>query len=185
MARCRTRPAVPHALRTSGRSGCAPERGGSGAVNHGMGEYGPATVLVERLIEHAEHLTEEEAADLFRARAIRMLSHSPAEERRAHAVAARAAAVAGRETEFRAAAQAAAAAWGRARHVSASVRLTVGVAVANAAGALVVEDYLPADAFEVLFGPWQQAIGRLIPVGPGYAFADRGPVHGSRRAGHG
>jgi hypothetical protein len=146
-----------------------------------MGEYGPATVLVERLIEHAEHLTDEEAADLFRARAVRTLSRSVIEERRAHAIAARAAAVAGRAVEYQAAAQAAAAAWGRARHVSASMRLTVGVAVANAASALVVEDLLPADAFDILFGPWQQAIGRLIPVGPGYAFAERGLVHGSRR----
>jgi hypothetical protein len=150
-----------------------------------MGEYGPATVLVQRLIEHAGHLTEEEAADLFRARAYRTLSHGPLEERRAHAVAARAAAIAGRTAEFRAAAQAAAAAWGRARHVSASIRLTVGVAVANAAGALVLEDVLPADAFDTLFGPWQQAIGKLIPVGPGYAFAERGLVHGGRRAGRG
>jgi hypothetical protein len=146
-----------------------------------MGEYGPASVLVERLIEYAEHLSEEEAADLFRARAVRSLTHGPVEERRAHAVAARAAAVAGRGKEYRAAAQAAAAAWGRARHASASVRLTVGVAVANAASALVVEDLLPADAFELLFGPWQQAIGRLIPVGPGYTFADRGVAHGPRR----
>jgi hypothetical protein len=150
-----------------------------------MGVYGPATVLVERLIEYAGHLTEEEAADLFRARAYRTLAHGPLEERRAHAVAARAAAVAGRASEYRAAAQAAAAAWGRARHASASVRLTVGVAVANAASALVVEDLLPADAFDVLFGPWQQAVGRLIPVGPGYAFADRGLVHGARRPGRG
>jgi hypothetical protein len=148
-----------------------------------MGEYGPASVLVQRLIDHAEQLTEEEAADLFRARAYRTLNYGPVEERRAHAVAARAAAVAGRATEYRAAAQAAAAAWGRARHVSVSMRLTVGVAVANAASALVVEDLLPADAFDILFGPWQQAIGRLIPVGPGYAFADRGLVHGGRRSG--
>ena len=151
-----------------------------------MGEYGPATILVQRLIEHAEHLSDEEAADLFRARAVRTLRHGPIEERRAHAVAVRAAAVAGRETEYHAAAQAAAAAWGRARHASVSVRLTVGVAFANAASALVVEDLLPADAFDMLFGPWQQAIGRLIPVGPGYAFADRGGlVHGSRRTGRG
>jgi len=43
----------------------------------------------------------------------------------------------------------------------------VGAAISNAAGALVLEDVLDRDAFRLLLGPWQQAIGSLIPVGPG------------------
>ena len=145
-----------------------------------MSEFGPATVLVHRLIEKSEQLTDDEAVDLFRARAYRTMSRGPLEERKARAIAARAAAVAGRGAEYRAAGRAAAAAWARARHGNLGIRLTVGVAVANAASALVLEDVLPDDAFDMLFGPWQQAIGRMIPVGPGTAFADRTLTHGSR-----
>ena len=45
-------------------------------------------------------------------------------------------------------------------------------AVANAAGALVVEDTLEPKPFDLLFGPWQQAMGRLVPTGPGSAFSE-------------
>ena len=65
----------------------------------------------------------------------------------------------------------------RARHGRPGPWLSIGVAVANAAGALVVEDLLESETFDILFGPWQQAIGRLIPVGPGATFTERVQAH--------
>ena len=61
--------------------------------------------------------------------------------------------------------------------------LSVSVAVADAAGALVVEDLLSARTFDMLFGPWQQAIGRLQPVGPGALFTERTPALRGTRGG--
>ena len=142
-----------------------------------MGEFGPASVLIHRLIGHTEMLTPEEAADLFRARAIRQLNRNPAEERRALLDATRAARVSNRWSEYQAARHQATAAWMRARHGRPGPWLSIGVAVANAAGALVVEDLLSAESFDTLFGPWQQAIGRLIPVGPGATFSERVQAH--------
>jgi hypothetical protein len=43
----------------------------------------------------------------------------------------------------------------------------VGSAIANAAGALVLEDLLDKRDFLSLVGPWRQAIGTMVPVGPG------------------
>ena len=48
-----------------------------------MGEYGPATTLVDRLIAHASTMTMEEAVDLYRARAARLIVQGPDAERRA------------------------------------------------------------------------------------------------------
>ena len=135
----------------------------------GMGNYGPAAVLVHRLVDRAETLTMEEAADLFRARAARTLIAGSEAERRALGRAERAARITGREEAYHEAREAAAAAFRRARHGTTGPWLTVSGAVANAAGALVVEDSLETKPFDLLFGPWQQALGRLTPVGPGSA----------------
>jgi hypothetical protein len=141
-----------------------------------MGEYGPASQLVDRLIDRVRLLTPDEAADLFRARAYRAVDRGEDADRVAHNEAARAAAVTGRRKEYWAARRAASAAWQHARQGTVGPWLSVGVAVADAAGALVVEDLLSARTFDMLFGPWQQAIGRLQPVGPGVPFGERVPA---------
>jgi hypothetical protein len=128
---------------------------------------------VTRLVDRAEHITLEEAADLFRARSARTLIVGHEAERRALGRAERAARVTGREHEFHEAREAAAAAFRRARHGTTGPWLTVSGAVTNAAGALVVEDVLDAKPFELLFGPWQQALGRLAPEGPAAYYGER------------
>ena len=45
--------------------------------------------------------------------------------------------------------------------------LLVGEAIASAAGGLVVNDTLDDKAFQLLVGPWRQAIGTMTPVRPG------------------
>lgn len=148
-----------------------------------MGEFGPSTTLVGRLIDRIGHLTADEAADLFAARAYRALDRGMDAGRHAHADAARAATISGRQREYGAARRAAATAWRAARRGTVGPWLSVGAAVADAAGALVLEDVLESRTFDMLFGPWQQAIGRLQPTGPGY-FTERVAVLGSRRGAH-
>ncbi len=134
-----------------------------------MSDYGPASAIVYRLVDRAERLTLEESADLFRARSARTLIAGSEAERRALGRAERAARITGREVAYHEAREAAAAAFRRARQGQVGPWLTVSGAVANAAGALVVEDMLDQKPFDLLFGPWEQALGRLVPVGPGSA----------------
>lgn len=132
-----------------------------------MGEYGPATTLVDRLIAHASAMTMEEAVDLYRARAARLLVQGPEAERRALAQAKRAAAIAGLSSEYERARHAAASAWRASLPETRGPWLLVGEAIASAAGGLVVNDTLDDRAFQLLIGPWRQAIGTMTPVGPG------------------
>lgn len=134
-----------------------------------MGEYGPATTLVDRLIARAHAMTMEEAVDLYRARAARLLIQGPDGERRALAQARRAAAVAGLSNEYERARHAAASAWRTSLPETQGPWLLVGEAIASAAGGLVVNDSLDDKAFQLLIGPWRQAIGTMTPVGPGLA----------------
>jgi hypothetical protein len=147
-----------------------------------MGDFGPASALVHRLVDRAERLTIEESADLFRARSARTLIAGSEAERSALGRAERAARVTGRTQEYHEAREAAAAAFRRARAGAVGPWLTVSGAVANAAGALVVEDTLESKPFDLLFGPWQQALGRLTPVGPGATFAEPVADRHRRRA---
>ena len=137
-----------------------------------MGDFGRATVLVDRLIDRASALSMEERSDLFAARSARTLISGSDAERRALALALRTARRTGREPEYHRAREAAAAAFREGRRGESGPWLTVTGAVCNAAGALVVQDVLDTKAFSMLFGPWQQAVGSLTPVGPGY------PEHG-------
>ena len=146
-----------------------------------MGEYGPATTLVGRLLDRIGHLTADEASDLFAARAYRTLDRGNEAARSAQANAARAAILSARQREYSAARRAAATAWRSGRRGTVGPWLSVGAAVADAAGALVLEDVLDARTFDTLFGPWQQAIGRLQPVGPGVLFTERLAIGSSRR----
>lgn len=137
-----------------------------------MGEFGLATPAVDRLLERAGAMTFEEAADLYRAQAARLLIQGSEAERRALAQARRAAKKAGLTTEFEHARHAAAAAWRHALPEQQGPWLLVGQAIADAAGALVVGDLLEDRAFKVLVGPWRQAFG-LTPVGPGLTASER------------
>jgi hypothetical protein len=139
-----------------------------------MGDFGRATSAVDRLIDRASTVTMEEAIDLFEARSTRTLISGADAERRALALAQRTARRAGREDEYRRAREDAAAAFRRAREGTVGPWLTVTGAVANAAGALVVRDMLETKDFTMLFGPWQQAIGSMTPVGPGHGVGSLG-----------
>ena len=137
-----------------------------------MGEFGAASQVIDRLVERAAALTIEEAVDLYRARAAKLLIDGSEAERRALAQARRAATKAGLVREFEGARHAAASAWRRALPEQQGPWLLVGQAIADVAGALVVSDVLDDGAFKVLVGPWRQAMG-LTPVGPGLTSRER------------
>jgi len=134
-----------------------------------MREYGPASSLVHSLIERAGSITLEDAADLYRARASHLLLKGVAADRRAALQAERAAEAAGLSVEYERARHDAVTAWRRALPETQGPWLIVGQAVANAAGAVVVNGVVNEKAFHHLFAPWRQAMGTLVPVGPGVA----------------
>jgi hypothetical protein len=138
-----------------------------------MGDYGAASELVDRLIERAGALTNDEAADLYEAYTARILIDGSGSVRAALLRARRTAAQAGLQAEYEHARQAAATAWRRALPHTQGPWLVVGASIGNAAGALVVQDALDDKLFQVLIGPWRQAIGMLTPVGPGLGSAQR------------
>jgi hypothetical protein len=124
---------------------------------------------VDRLVQRAAELTLDEAADLYRAYAAHILIQGSDAERRALAHARARAARSQRLAEYEHARHAAAAAWRSALPFTSGPWLAVGRAIANAAGALVVQGTLDERSYQVLYGPWRQAIGSLTPVGPGMA----------------
>jgi hypothetical protein len=132
-----------------------------------MGKYGPATALVERMVSRAGSLTLDDAADIYQAHAARVLIQGSEAERLGLVRARRAAARAGQLGEYERARHAAASAWRHALPETQGPWLMVGAAIANAAGALAVEDALDDKLFNLLTGPWNQAIGTLAPNGPG------------------
>lgn len=148
-----------------------------------MGEYGPSGSGIYGLIERAGMLTIDEAADLYRAHANRILVQGSEAERLALARARRVASKAGRRPAFEEARHAAARAWRHALPETQGPWLTVGAAIANAAGALIVEDILDDKPFQLLVGPWRQAIGMLTPMGPGAGTAPRSPALARKRLG--
>ena len=140
----------------------------------GMGEYGPATALVEHLIERAGLMTLDDAADLYRARVGYLLIWGQEADRRATARAARAAAAAGLEEAFERARRDAVTAWRSALPVTQGPWLVVGQAIGHAAQALVVSTLIDDKTFQQLIGPWRQAMGTsLEPVGPGVTSRQR------------
>jgi hypothetical protein len=134
-----------------------------------VGQYGVFDTAVQDLIRHAGQLTIDEAADLYRARATHVLVHGEAADHRARINAERTAVRTGRVIEYEQARHAAASAWRGALPEVQGPWLIVGSAIANAAGALVLADELNRADFTALIGPWRQAIGTLVPVGPGPA----------------
>jgi hypothetical protein len=145
-----------------------------------MGQYGQATTLVQRLVDRAGKLTLDEAADVYQAHAARILIQGVAAERLALAHARRAAARSGRHNAYDLARRDAATAWRHGLPESQGPWLMVGAAIANAAAALVVEDLLDDRTFHLLIGPWEQAIGRLVPVGPGEPVIEHAPAIAGR-----
>jgi hypothetical protein len=146
-------------------------------------EYGPASKLVNRLIDRAGVLTNAQAADLYEAYTARFLMDGSGSLRIALLRARRAADRAGLLPQYEHARHAAATAWRRALPHAQGPWLMVGAAIGNAAGALVVEEVLDDKPFQVLIGPWRQAIGTLTPVGPGIGSAERALAIAHRRNG--
>ena len=132
-----------------------------------MGHYGALSTALEDLIRRAGELTIDDAADLYRARATHVLVNGGAADQRARINARRTAVLTGRLVEYEQARHAAASAWRGALPEVQGPWLVVGSAIANAAGALVLADELNRADFTSLTGPWRQAIGTLVPVGPG------------------
>ena len=132
-----------------------------------MGKYEGASTAVAGLIRRAGELTMDEAADIYRARATRLLLDGPTADRRALVAARRTAVRTGRLPEYEQARHAAASAWRGALPEVQGPWLIVGSAIANAAGALVLQDVLDPKELIALLGPWRQAIGSTMPVGPG------------------
>lgn len=128
-------------------------------------------------------LTIDEAADVYRGHVARILIQGSQSERLALLQARRAAANAGLRPEYEQARRAAATAWRRALPETQGPWLIVGAAIANAAGAVVVEDVLDDRPFQLLVGPWRQAIGILTPVGPGGRTAAGSPAIARRTVG--
>ena len=149
--------------------------------------YGPNERAVQHLIDRAERLGSEEATALFEARVAWFeLRADSSVERAALSAAGREAKRAGRYDAYQRARQEAATAFRRARRGEVGPWLSVAFAVSNAAGALVVADLLSQRDFQLLYGPWHQAIGdyraddrRLVATGPGNATDSRGTA--SRR----
>jgi hypothetical protein len=135
--------------------------------------YGPATTLVEQLVQKAGSLTLDDAADLYRAHGAHLLIQGTEKQHLALARARRAAASYGRESEYELARRDAAMAWRRALPTTQGPWLLVNQAIANAAGALVVSDILDQKSLLQLIGPWRQAMGSLSPVGPGVGARER------------
>lgn len=131
-----------------------------------MGDYGPASQAVKKLIDQAGSLTIDDAADLYRAQAARILIQGPDAEHSALIKARRAAAVSGLQDQYERARRVAVTAWRNNLPETQGPWLVVGHAIANAAGAFVVADFMDIGSFQVLVGPWRQAFG-LVPVGPG------------------
>ena len=111
-------------------------------------------------------MTLDEAADIYQAHAARVLIQGTGVERLGLLRARRAAARAGLLDEYDRARHTAASAWRHALPETQGPWLMVGAAIANAAGALVVDDLLDDKLFQLLTGPWNQAIGTLAPVAP-------------------
>ena len=156
-----------------------------------MGKYGPSTTAVARLIARAGTLTLDEAVDIYQAHAARLLIQGTGAERLGLAHARRAATRAGLLGEYERARHAAASAWRHALPETQGPWLMVGSAIANAAGALVVEETLDDKLYQLLTGPWNQTIGTLaptspgtlMPVGPGMPAAERSGAHAIRVVG--
>ena len=136
---------------------------------------------VDRIIGHAASLSIDQAADLYRAYAARILIDGQTAESQALREARRAARRAGVLDEYEATRRAAVRAWRSALPAEQGPWLFVGRAISNAAGAVFIQASLDQDTYQTLAGPWRQAIGMLTPVGPGVEASSRPIGSGSGR----
>lgn len=134
-----------------------------------MSDFGPNHAAVGALIARAGMLLHDEAMALFEARVAWFETRSEGyAERDAVRAASRVASRSGRLPAYEEARREAAAAFRRARHGEVGPWLSVATTISNAAGALVVADLLDRRDYQLLYGPWNQAIGDAkVPVGPG------------------
>ena len=134
-----------------------------------MADYGPNRAAVASLIARAGMLLHEEAMTLFESRVAWFETRAEGyTERDALRAASRVAARSGRAAGYDSARRDAAAAFRTARRGEIGPWLSVAKAVSNAAGALVLADVLDRRDYQLLYGPWHQAIGEArVPVGPG------------------
>lgn len=143
------------------------------ATSTGNLTTGPHLSLVHRLFEQAEQLDERTLARLFLAwSGMNASSTDPHMERRALRAARREARRAGRLDAFDEARNEAASRFRRAHRGGAggSGMLGLSMAIANAAGALVVADLVDPRTFDWLYAPWRIAVEEPetpAPVGPG------------------
>lgn len=143
------------------------------ATTTGSLTTGPHASLIRRLFEQAEALDERAVARLFHAwSGMNASSSDPHMERRALRAARREARRAGRLDAFDEARNEAASRFRRAHRGEAggSGMLGLSMAIANAAGALVVADLVDPKTFDWLYAPWRIAVEEaeaLTPVGPG------------------
>ena len=137
-----------------------------------MSDFGPNHGAVGALIARAGMLLHDEAMALFEARVAWFETRSEGyAERDAVRAVSRVASRSGRLPAYEEARREAAAAFRRARHGEVGPWLSVATTISNAAGALVVADLLDRRDYQLLYGPWRQAIGEspLVAVGPGTA----------------
>ena len=136
-----------------------------------MTRYGPNDDAVQQLIARARHISAEDAHAILDARMdfIRVRAADDAERaalRRVQSAARRSR----RLDAYNEARHAAATAVREARHGEVGPWLSVSATIANAAGAVVMEDLLDMEDFECLYRPWRIATRRseLVPTGPGH-----------------
>lgn len=135
-----------------------------------MADFGPNRAPVGALIARAGMLLHDEAMLLFEARVAWFETRSEGyAERDALRSAAKVASRSSRTAAYEAARREAAVAFRKARHGEVGPWLSVAKAVANAAGALALHDLLDRRDYQLLYGPWNQAIAdNKVPVGPGH-----------------
>lgn len=136
-----------------------------------MTRYGPNDEAVQQLIARARHVSAEDAHAILEARMdfVRVRATDDAERaamRRVQSTARRSR----RLDAYNDARHAAATAFREARHGEVGPWLSVSATIANAAGAVVMQDLLEPEDFDLLFRPWRLATRRseLVPTGPGH-----------------
>ena len=137
-----------------------------------FGTTGPNAALVDHLLERVEALDAFSVQRLFHAwSGLAARTQDPLVERRVLAEARKAARLSGRLPAFERARSEAASRLRGAHRGDPGPWLSLSLAVANAAAALVVADIVSAETFDWLYRPWRIAVEdveELVPVGPGH-----------------
>jgi hypothetical protein len=135
-----------------------------------MTRYGPNDQAVQQLIARARHVSAEDGHAILDARMDFVGVRAADDAERAALRRVQTAARRSRRLEaYNEARHAVATALREARHGEVGPWLSVSATIANAAGAVVVQDLLDLEDFELLYRPWRLATQRsgLVPTGPG------------------